>query len=89
MSKQILTKMLARKFVLKKSFEGFPKLTDFELVEETLPKDLQDGGKLDDDILLILNYGFYIFIGCVNFRNSCKGRMANSGSVHETEKQSR
>lgn len=36
--------MLARKFVLKKAFDGFPKLSDFELVEETLPKELQDGG---------------------------------------------
>lgn len=36
--------MLARKFVLKKAFDGFPKLSDFELVEETLPKELNDGG---------------------------------------------
>ena len=36
--------MLARKFVLAKRFEGIPKLTDFKLVEETLPEDVQDGG---------------------------------------------
>lgn len=36
--------MLARKFVLVKPFEGLPKLTDFQIVEETLPTDLQDGG---------------------------------------------
>lgn len=36
--------MLARKFVLAKKFEGFPKLTDFKIVEETIPAELQDGG---------------------------------------------
>jgi prostaglandin reductase 1 len=35
--------MLARKFVLAKPFEGLPKLTDFKLVEETIPTELQDG----------------------------------------------
>lgn len=39
-----VSRMLARKFVLAKPFEGFPKLTDFQIVEETLPADLQDGG---------------------------------------------
>lgn len=38
--------MLARKFVLVKPFEGLPKLTDFKIVEETLPAELQDGGKV-------------------------------------------
>lgn len=39
-----VSRMLARKFVLAKPFEGFPKLTDFQIVEETLPAELQDGG---------------------------------------------
>lgn len=34
----------AKKFVYVKRFEGEPKLTDFELVEEDLPA-LQNGGK--------------------------------------------
>lgn len=38
--------MLARKFVLAKPFEGLPKLTDFQIVEETLPTELQDGGNI-------------------------------------------
>jgi hypothetical protein len=36
--------MLARKFVLKRAFDGFPKISDFELVEEKLPAELKDGG---------------------------------------------
>lgn len=39
-----LSRMLAKKFVLVKPFEGLPKLTDFKIVEETLPAELQDGG---------------------------------------------
>lgn len=39
-----VTRMLARKFVLVKPFEGLPKLTDFQIVEETLPAELQNGG---------------------------------------------
>lgn len=39
-----LSRMLARKFVLVKPFEGLPKLTDFRIEEETLPTELQDGG---------------------------------------------
>jgi len=35
--------MLARKFVLKKPFEGLPKLSDFDLVEEKLSDNLNDG----------------------------------------------
>jgi len=35
--------MLARKFVMKNAFDGMPKLTDFELVEEHLPNELHDG----------------------------------------------
>jgi len=38
-----LSRMLARKFVLAKPFEGLPKLTDFNIVEETIPTELQDG----------------------------------------------
>lgn len=38
--------MLARKFVLVKPFEGLPKLTDFQIVEETIPAELQDGGNV-------------------------------------------
>ena len=33
----------AKKFVYSKRFDGLPKLTDFQLVEEELPE-LQDGG---------------------------------------------
>lgn len=34
----------AKKFIYSKRFVGLPKLTDFQLEEETLPE-LQDGGK--------------------------------------------
>lgn len=34
----------AKKFVLRKHFDGFPKPDDLELVEEELPP-LKDGGK--------------------------------------------
>ena len=49
--------MLARKFVLNNKIRGVPKLTDFKLVEETLPE-LQDGGKL---YLLISSYFIHLF----------------------------
>jgi prostaglandin reductase 1 len=38
-----IANMLARKFVLANKIKGAPKLTDFKLVEETLPTELQDG----------------------------------------------
>lgn len=44
--------MLAKKFVLVKPFEGLPKLTDFQIVEETLPAELQNGGT----VIYILYY---------------------------------
>lgn len=34
----------AKKYILKSHFNGFPKATDLELVEEELPE-LKDGGK--------------------------------------------
>lgn len=37
-------KIQAQKYVLTKQFQGEPKKSDFQIVEETLP-DLQDGGK--------------------------------------------
>ncbi len=54
--------MLAKKFVLKKAFDGFPKLSDFELVEETLPKELKDGGMFFKGIsnFPILNIMFFV-----------------------------
>jgi prostaglandin reductase 1 len=42
MSKGLIN-MLARKFVLKRPFEGLPKISDFELVEEKLSDQLNDG----------------------------------------------
>jgi len=35
--------MKARKYILKNRFDGFPKVSDIELVEETLPAELNDG----------------------------------------------
>jgi hypothetical protein len=35
--------MLGRKFILNNKIQGAPKLSDFKLVEETLPE-LKDGG---------------------------------------------
>ena len=37
--------MKLKKWVMVKHFEGFPKDSDFELVEEDIPE-LQDGGKV-------------------------------------------
>ena len=37
-------KIQAKKFVYAEKFEGLPKITDFQLEEETLPE-LKDGGK--------------------------------------------
>lgn len=48
-----LAKMLARKFVLAKHFKGAPKLSDFQLVEETLSTDLKDGGILTAILIII------------------------------------
>lgn len=36
-------KIQAKKFVYAEKFEGLPKITDFQLEEETLPE-LKDGG---------------------------------------------
>jgi len=35
---------IARKFVLASPFKGMPKLSNFKLVEEALPSEIQDGG---------------------------------------------
>nr|XP_024214852.1 prostaglandin reductase 1-like isoform X2 [Halyomorpha halys] len=43
--------MKAKKFILKKPFEGLPKKTDFELIEEELPP-LKDGDVLFEAIFL-------------------------------------
>jgi hypothetical protein len=37
--------MIARKFVLQNKVVGAPQPLDFKLIEETLPSELQDGGK--------------------------------------------
>lgn len=39
-----LSSMLARVFVLKRPFEGLPKVSDFEIVEEKIRDELNDGG---------------------------------------------
>lgn len=39
-----LAKMLSRVYVLKHPFQGLPKVSDFEVVEEKIPE-LNDGGK--------------------------------------------
>lgn len=39
-------KIQAQKYVLTKQFQGEPKKSDFQIVEEILP-DLQDGGKFN------------------------------------------
>lgn len=44
--------MLARKFVLAKRFEGLPKLSDFQMVEESLSTELQDGGEINIGTIL-------------------------------------
>lgn len=49
--------MLARKFILKRQFEGVPKLDDFELVEEKL-REIEDGGK-KLQLLSVTVYGRY------------------------------
>lgn len=43
----------AKKFIYAKRFDGFPKLTDFKLEEETL-SELRDGGKFISLYLLKL-----------------------------------
>ena len=35
-----------KKILMKRHFEGVPKLDDFELVEEELSEELKDGGRL-------------------------------------------
>lgn len=44
--------MLARVYVLKRPFQGLPTLEDFDLVEETLPEEIEEGGMSTDFIPL-------------------------------------
>ena len=37
--------MKAKKVTLAKRFEGAPKLSDFKIIEEDLPEELQNGGR--------------------------------------------
>jgi len=46
--------MLARVFVLKHPWQGLPKLADFEIVEEKLSDQLNDGGMTS--LLIIRNF---------------------------------
>lgn len=39
----------SKKYVLKKHFEGEPKDDDFEVVEEDLPQELKDNGRIHVD----------------------------------------
>jgi hypothetical protein len=39
-----LSSMLARVFVLMRPFEGLPNVSDFEIVEENIREELNDGG---------------------------------------------
>jgi hypothetical protein len=51
--------MRARKIILKNYFDGAPTLTNFELVEETIPETLEDRGKptvkIHDQLIVITN----------------------------------
>lgn len=39
-----IVNMLARVFVLRRPFEGLPKVSDFDIVEEKISDSLNDGG---------------------------------------------
>lgn len=45
----------ARKYILAKHFDGFPKKEDFQIVEEEL-QPLKDGGKLRARVLELKNF---------------------------------
>lgn len=83
-----LSRMLARKFVLVKPFEGLPKLTDFQIVEETLSTELNDGGMRLTITRIFLEH-FLEMIATrdeLSFRDFGESRMVDCRSVHETAK---
>lgn len=56
--------MEARKITIKYYFDGLPKLSDFDLIKETLPETLNEGGKsfineIDSGSSLIRNFSHF------------------------------
>lgn len=55
-----LAMVKAKKFIYKTPFQGEPKVTDFELVEEDLP-DLQQNGESSTIFISIILSRYYLF----------------------------